>query len=126
MTHRFIRYGIAGSVALAVHLAILAVLVDALAWDETIASAIGFTCAVPVNYYLQRRFVFNSATAIGRSFAIYCVVTLSMLGINTGVFWVLVTQLGLYYLAAQTVTTCAVVMLNYIANRTVTFPEPAR
>lgn len=123
---QFLRYAIAGGLALGVHLAVLASLVDGFGLDETLASAIGFCCAVPINYTLQRRLVFRSAVPLARSFVAYCAVTFAMLGLNVLIFWVLFAEIGLHFLAAQVVTTVAIVMLNYIANRSITFPAQYR
>src|SRR3546814_12383985 len=115
----------AGGAALALHLSVLALLVDGLGQDETVASALGFMSAVPVNYYLQHRYVFKSKSNLAHGFLIYIGVTLVTLGFSTTAFWALVDFTEMHYLAAQILTTTIVVALNFILNRTVTFRTAA-
>ena len=49
----FIKYSIAGFAAAATHLAVLAGLVQLTPAPKPMASAIGFCCAIPVNYIIH-------------------------------------------------------------------------
>ena len=59
----FIKYSIAGFAAAATHLAVLAGLVQLTPAPKPMASAIGFCCAIPVNYIIQHRFVWENRGA---------------------------------------------------------------
>lgn len=118
---QFVFYGTAAGFALLVHLSILVILVQYLDVDETLASALGFICAVPVNFYLQRRFVFVSKVDLLRSFATYLAITFIGLGLNTIVFWLLTEWTELHYTLVQIVTTLAISVFNFVANRTYSF-----
>ena len=119
---QFLRYGLAGSTAAATQLAVLVLLTELAAVPSTLASALGFACAVPVNYALQHRFVFNPDS---RShlllFSRYVVVTLLTMALNVGLFWLLTSGLGVYYVLSQIITIGLIVPLNYVLNRSFTF-----
>jgi putative flippase GtrA len=122
---QFLRYGLAGGAAALTHLVVLVLLTELAHVAPTLASALGFTCAVPVNYALQHRFVFNRSRQHLLFFPRYVSITLLTLGLNTGLFWLLNTGLGLYYVASQVVTIGLIVPLNYVLNRCVTFNDLA-
>jgi putative flippase GtrA len=123
---QFLRYGLAGSAAAATHVLVLVLLTELAAVPPTLASALGFACAVPVNYALQHRFVFNPH---GRShvlfFSRYVVVTLLTMALNVGLFWLLTSGLGMYYVLSQVITIGLIVPLNYVLNRSFTFSDLA-
>lgn len=122
---QFLRYGLAGSAAAATHLIVLVLLSEIARTPETLASAVGFCCAVPVNYALQHRFVFNRSSQHLLFFPRYVSITLLTLGLNTLLFWLLTSGLGLFYVASQVVTIGLVVPLNYLFNRHFTFARLA-
>ena len=121
----FARYVMGGGLAFLVHLAVLSFMVEALGQGETLSSAVGFMCAVPVNFLFQYRFVFRSRARMSHAFTKYCVITLATLGLNTLMFWILVTVPQLHYLAAQFFTTATVLFVNFFANRSITFAHQA-
>jgi putative flippase GtrA len=80
--YEFGRYDLAGGVALATHLIVLSVIVDLELCTKTAASAFGFACALPVNYFLLRRFVFGQIGRHGQYFSRYIAVTLFTMGLK--------------------------------------------
>lgn len=118
---RFAAYGVAGGLATATHLAVLALLVELLAAPETWASAIGFACAVPVNYLLQHRYVFRAVGNHRTFFARYVAVTLATMALNTGIFFLLNSVVGLFYIVAQIATIAVIVVVNFFVNMQFTF-----
>ena len=74
---QFLRYGLSGATAAATLLLVLVVLTELVGAPATLASALAFASAVPVNYALQHRFVFNKSSQHLRFFARYVAVTLS-------------------------------------------------
>lgn len=119
------RYGASGGLAAATHLGVLILLVEVAGAPETPASAAGFACATPVNYLLQHRFVFRSSRHHAAAFPRYVGITLATLALNTAVFWCLADLLGIFYVLSQILTIGLVVPVNFVLNRTVTFPRPA-
>ena len=116
-----VRYGISGSAAAATLLVVLTLLVEGVGIAPTLASAIGFACAVVVNYALQHRFVFGRSSDHALYFPRYLAVTLATLALNTGLFWALSSGLGMFYLASQVITIGVIVPINFVINRSFTF-----
>ena len=121
LSQTFARYVVGGGLAFLVHLAVLSFMVETLDQDETFSSAVGFLCAVPVNFLFQYRFVFRSQARMSHAFAKYCAITVATLGLNTLMFWLLVTVPQVHYLVAQLLTTATVLFVNFFANRAITF-----
>nr|WP_294546094.1 GtrA family protein [uncultured Rhodopila sp.] len=115
----FLRYAIAGGLALALHLIVLQSLLS-IACPALPASAIGFVLACALNYTLQKLWVFRSSRAHAVALPRYVGITTVMLGVNTLLFGLL-HGLGLAPLAAQTATTGCVFVLNFLGNRRFTF-----
>jgi len=120
---QFLRYGLAGGVAALTHLVVLVVLTEVVRLPATLASAVGFSCAVPVNYVLQHRFVFNRRSRHLVFFPRYLSITLLTLGLNTVLFWLLTEGLGVFYVVSQVITIGLIVPLNYVLNRAFTFSD---
>jgi putative flippase GtrA len=118
---QFTRYGLCGSAAVAVHLAVLIVLVELAGSPATVASVVGFACGTLVNYALQHRFVFFRCSGHRLFFSRYVAVTLATMTLNTALFWALADGLGLFYLASQLITIGIVVPVNFALNRCFTF-----
>ena len=101
---QFVRYGLSGSAAAVTHLIVLVVLTELGGVPSTLASALGFVGALPVNYGLQHRFVFNRSRRHTVFFTRYLAVTLLTLALNTCLFWALTSGLGVFYVASQIIT----------------------
>jgi len=121
----FIRYLISGGAAATMHFAVLILLVEIFGINPTVASASGFCAAIAVNYTLQYHWTFRTKGAHGTIFVRYVGVTLVMLVVNTVLFWLLNTRVGLAYLVAQAIATATVVVINFHINQRFTF-APAR
>ena len=115
------RYLIAGGSAFVVLMIVLITLVEAFNFNEVLATAIGLICATPVNYLLQKRFVFRCQAPAGKSFFVYCVVTIATMMLNVELFYLILKYSGLHYTLCQALTTAIIVVLNYIVNRHLTF-----
>lgn len=122
---QFVRYGLSGAAAAATLLVVLVVLTEVVSAPSTLASALAFASAVPVNYALQHRFVFNKSSQHGRFFARYVGVTLLTMALNTALFWTLTTGLGVFYVVSQVITIGVIVPLNFVINRSFTFVDLA-
>lgn len=118
---QLVRYGLAGSAAALTHLVVLVLLVELAGCPKTLASALGFAAATPVNYGLQHRFVFRRRGRHGRFLARYLGVTGATLGLNTVLFALFTTGLGVPYLPAQVGTIGIIVLVNFTLNRQFTF-----
>ncbi|HEX2115876.1 MAG TPA: GtrA family protein [Alphaproteobacteria bacterium] len=119
--HRVMRYGLAGATALTAHLVVLSALVELAGWQETVSSGAGFLCAVPINFWLQRTFVFRSQGACLLQFGRYALVTATTLALNIAAFAALVEWLRLHYVTAQVISTGAALAANFVLNQHVAF-----
>lgn len=106
---------------MATHLLVLWGLIELFAVDRVLASAIGFLAAIPVNYLLQYRFVFNAEGDHSVVAARYLATTFAGLVLNTLLFALAHTLLKIPYLFAQTGVTFLVFAANFMANRYYTF-----
>jgi putative flippase GtrA len=122
---QFLRYGLSGATAVATLLVALVVLTEVAGAPPTLASVLAFGCALPVNYALQHRFVFNRNRQHRQFFARYVGVTLFTMALNAGLFWVLTAALGVFYVASQVITLGVIVPLNFVINRSFTFADLA-
>ena len=113
----FVRYCIAGTIAVTVQLAVLTSLVEIFGLHETLSSALAFCVAVVVNYILQYYWTFSSTGSHGTLFIKFSVVACLGLVINTSVFWTLNELLEVHYFLSQVVATGLVVMFNFLINR---------
>jgi putative flippase GtrA len=117
----FIRYVISGAIASVAHFSLLILLIESISMNATLASAIGFGAAIFVNYSFQYHWTFRADGPHGVLFVRYVIVTLAMLGVNTGIFWFFNVQLDIPYLLAQVVATGIVVLFNFTINFHYTF-----
>jgi putative flippase GtrA len=121
MLVQFTRYGLSGGAAVATHLAMLVILIELAGTPPVLASLLGFACATLVNYTLQHRFVFCRSRGHGSYFPRYLAVTLGTMTLNTLLFWILSSGLGIFYLASQVITIGVIVPINFMLNRSFTF-----
>jgi putative flippase GtrA len=119
----FVKYSIAGFAAAATHLAVLAGLVQLMQAPKPMASAIGFCCAIPVNYLIQHRFVFGRTGGHVVYFVRYIAVTLALLAVNVVIFSIFTQIFGIFYILAQILVIGIVFVLNFLVNRTFTFSD---
>lgn len=120
---QFARYAVAGGTSVVTHLIVLILLVEAFAVEKGIASTIGFLTAIPVNYALQHRFVFDRTGRHWRFFSRYVAVTLAALGLNAALFLLGINVLGFHYLPTQIVVIGLIFVLNFHVNRAFTFND---
>lgn len=118
---QFVRYAACGALSALVHIAVLVMLVELFRMPSTLASAVGFACAIPVNYLLQHRFVFSRDGSHLSFFSRYFAVTLLSMGLNVVLHWLFTVVLGLYYVLGQILALGVVVLVNFAVNRHFTF-----
>lgn len=125
MLRQFARYFISGCLALAVHLAVLALLVELFAIPAIAATAAGFVVGLVVNYAIQHAWVFRVDGEHERFFVRYVLITIVTFILNMVLFWVGHQVIGLWYPVAQIAATGIVFVLNFGINRLYTFsPRP--
>jgi len=111
----------AGTLAVAVHYAVLILLVEGKAFNATLASSSGFAVGVVVNYILQYHWTFRDTGSHAKRFPIFAGVAVVMLGLNAAIFWTLHERTGMDYRVAQAVAIGLVFLLNFVINSRYTF-----
>lgn len=108
---KFVRYILFGSIAVAIHLAIMSALVELLGVAEPIASQVGLIFAIVANYFMQRTYTFSSNAK--HAVALPLFVTMSLVGsvINLVIF--VYSLPYMHYIPAQCVAILAVFVLNF-------------
>ena len=110
------RFGASG---LATNVAYFGALVTLLALDlrVEVAGAVAYVLSMVVNYQLQARFTFRSASLGPRAVVRYLMTHGVGLSINSGVLYLLVTRLGLHVVVGQGVALVLVVAWTYLAMK---------
>tara|TARA_B100000497_G_C7630238_1_gene378788 strand:- start:648 stop:1052 length:405 start_codon:yes stop_codon:yes gene_type:complete len=116
-----LKYMVCGGLATATHLGVLALLVEVFKFNSVLASTLGFGAAIFVNYSLQYHWAFASDTPHGTALKRYLIVTLTMMGVNTFLFWLLISVFSFTYLVAQITTIGFIFGVNYVINKNFTF-----
>lgn len=117
----FARYFVAGGLATIAHYAILTSLVELAAVDATLATAIGYFLSSVGHYLLCYHWAFRSSARHARATVRFAAVAGSTLLLNTGLFWLLHEAAGLWYVAAQVITTGLLLLVNFALNSRFTF-----
>jgi putative flippase GtrA len=120
---QFLRFVVVGGIVTATHFAVLIILVEMGHWQAVVATAAAFLVAVSVSYALNGLWTFRMWDRHRQRAPRFLAVSLIGLGLNTGVFWV-VLSLGAVYLLAQVAASAVVMFWNFEANRRFTFATP--
>jgi putative flippase GtrA len=119
---QFFWYIVAGSVATAVHYAVLIALVELGGVAAAVSAFLGALCGAVVAYAVNRSITFAGSGARHVQ-AIPRFVAIASLGavVNGAIVWLGVQQLGWHYLLAQVLATVLVTGLTFRLNRLWTF-----
>ena len=115
------KYFVAGTLALAAHIAILKALIATFSMSAVIATSVGFCAATAINYTLQHFFVFASDQPMLSTVRRYAATTLLMLGLNAVLFTLVIEFTGLAPSLAQIITTGCTFLGNFVCNLHFTF-----
>ena len=112
------RFLIIGGATFLIEFVLLYGLTDIVGIYYLISSAIAFTMAVIVNYFLCLRWVFQGPVNKNtKSRLLFIGSSIIGLGINQVFMWLFVEWVGIYYLAAKVLSTGIVTVWNYIMKR---------
>ena len=81
-----------------------------------LASALAAELAIVNNFWWNDRWTFKRTQLSWRRFARFNLVSLAGLVITTGTLWILVRQLGVYYLTANLLGIALATAWNFVAN----------
>ncbi len=113
-----LRFGIVGGVCFVVDFGLLYILTDRVGLHYLWSSAVSFTVAVALNYWLCLRFVFFNVGRQTLRQAILFVATSAVgLLLNQFSLWLLVNFFALHYLVGKIVATAVVTIWNYVTKR---------
>ena len=118
---QFIRFGLVGGVATAIHYFILYALHGRLGWNGLLAPTLGLGSSAAFNFTANYYFTFRAEIPILESFWRFVVVTSVGLLLNAAIFWLLVSQLSWFYLAGQATATIALLLWNFLFSRSFTY-----
>lgn len=124
---RFMRFAGVGAVATGIHYATLLVLVEAAGVAVVAATSVGFACGAAFSYLANHRWTFDRRADHSSAAVRYVGMLAIGFALNAAVVWFLHDVLGLWYVAAQVVSTAVGLFVNYvIASRWVYVQRAAR
>ena len=120
MLGSFLRYGLVGGIATAVHYLVLVLCVEALHWPAFIGSGVGAVVGAQVAFFGNRHFTFGHRGPLGPAWARFQ--GTALLGAVVGMAVVAaVVQAGGHYLLGQVLATLTSLVLTFAVNRVWTF-----
>jgi putative flippase GtrA len=120
---RIVRFVISGSIATAVNLTTLFTLTHFAHLWYVLSSVIAFCIALFVSFILQKIWTFEDASMERAHIqaALFFVVIMAGLGINTTFVYCLVEYTGVHYLVAQLISGFFIAIMNYISYKHLVF-----
>ena len=120
---QILKFGVVGFICFFIEFGVMVGLVELAGVSELIASAVGFTVSVIVNYILSITVVFDAdknANKI-RQGVVFFILSLMGLGINQLIMWIGVEWLGRYmdraYMLVKIFATGVVMVFNFITRK---------
>lgn len=113
---RLSKYVVVGVAGVLVNNVALFALFEKVHLPLVIASALAVELAIISNFIWNNYWTFKSTHLSLRRFAQFNLVSLGGLIISTGILWMLVNQLGLYYLAANLLAIGLATIWNFMLN----------
>jgi len=121
-TVRFIRFGLVGMLGMLIDFGVTWACKEQLKVNKYIANTIGFIIAVCSNYSFNRLWTFQSTdNHIGVQFTKFVIVSLTGLGINNLLLFLLIKNTKHNFYLSKLLVTGVVVFWNYFANLIYTF-----
>ena len=113
-----IRFGVVGVIATLIDMGLLLLLREVMHMDVLLASAIGFSVSMVVNYLLSMRFVFRGKEGSKcKEFTLFAVLSIGGLCVNQGLMWLGVRYLHRYYLAVKVFAAVVVTVYNFVTRK---------
>ena len=124
---RVLKFLISGAIGLGVNLGMFHMLYM-LGIPYLAGSAAAFLVAMIVGFILQKYWTFEDRAPerMHAQFALYAMLALANLAVNTLLVYLLVEHAGVHYLVAQTVGAGSVALVSYFAYRLYIFKDAPR
>ncbi len=115
----YIKYLISGGTAASVDLILLFLFTHFLGFHYLISAILAFMIAFFVSFYLQKFWTFrdNRKEIIYGQMAVYLTVALVNLGLNTGLMYLFVEYLRVWYLLAQVMAGAMIAVESFLIYR---------
>jgi putative flippase GtrA len=114
---KFLAYAIVGGVCALLNLAVLWLLTDGVGLHYLVSNMISFLALTPVGFVLQKLMTFRTPrAAAGVEWPRYFATMGASFSASLGLMYVLVSLLGVWYLAANVVITLLIVAANFLVN----------
>jgi len=114
---KFLTYASVGGACALLNLAVLWLLTSALGVHYLVSNMISFLALTPVGFLLQKLVTFRtSRAAAGVEWPRYFATMGSSFAANLGLMYVLVSLLGVWYLAANLAVTVLLLAANFLVN----------
>ena len=120
-TVQFLMFAGVGAIGTLGHYTILIVLAQFWAVDPVFASSIGFVAGALINYILNYHFTFQSDKRHAEALTKFLIVATIGAGINGAIMYFGVEHTNIHYLLVQILSTCVVLLWNFIVNKLWTF-----
>lgn len=122
LIEQFLKFGVVGAIAFVIDYGILMLLSQVVGWDPVPSSAVSFTVSVVFNYLVSMRYVFTRREDLSRrrEFAIFVILSVIGLGINSVCIWAGTQALGdgaIAVTATKVVATVVVALWNFWSRK---------
>lgn len=114
---KFLSYAAVGGLCAMLNLVILWVLTSVLGLHYLVSTLIAFFALTPIGFWLQKRLTFRTPNARARvEWPRYFLTMGSSVAANLGVMYLLVSVIGVWYLAASVIVTVLFLAANFLVN----------
>jgi len=121
--YEFFKFGIVGLSGAVLNLMVFYLMTRFLGVHYMGSAVVAFVLAATSNYLLNKVWTFNEKIGhkIARKFVQFFVVSIVTLGINLGILFALVENVGIHYMLAQAIAILLSMIFNYVGNKIWTF-----
>lgn len=114
---KFLTYAMVGGACTLLNLAVLWLLTSKFGLHYLLSTMFSFFALTPAGFWLQKRVTFRTPrAAAGSEWPRYFATMGSSFAANLGLMYVMVSLLGVWYLAASVVVTLILLATNFIIN----------
>lgn len=116
---QIIRFAFVGGGAFVIDYGVMIFLTEVGGLNYLISSAISFTVSVIFNYIMSVKWVFNVSGERSQTqdFAVFIVLSVIGLGINSLIMWIAVDKLHIFYMISKIGATAIVMVYNFITRK---------
>jgi len=124
---KFLTYAVVGGIVTLLNLGVLWLCTEVIGLHYLVSAMISFTTLTPVAFWLQKLVTFRTPRARAPvEWPRYFATMATSLAANLALMYVLVSLLGLWYLAASIVVTVLLVVGNFLVNDRWSFAPPGQ